>query len=172
MNYLCFTGEDYTTNPTYATQDVSLVYSLAGAWRIYSNATESYNDYVTAWDTRNIEPEEAFNEEAKIASKGLAIDGRALYLKWNSHTKHTEHFYVYLPDNFIIDKISAASDGANYEWSARCNVTQVYDGQGYPKKVEIVNRFDVSSLYNVYEIEKSAGITNVRLSVKSTSTNA
>ena len=56
-NYLCFTGEDYTTNPTYVTQDVSLIYSLAGAWRIYSNATESYNDYVTAWDSRNIEPE-------------------------------------------------------------------------------------------------------------------
>ena len=171
-NYLCFTGEDHTTNPTYVTQDVSLIYSLAGAWRIYSNATESYNDYVTAWDSRNIEPEQTFNEEAKIASKGLAIDGRAIYLKWNSHTKHTEHFYVYLPDNIIIDKIGAAHDGANYEWSARCNVTQVYDDQGHPKKVEIVNRFDVSSLYNVYEIEKSAGITNVRLFVKSTSTNA
>ncbi len=171
-NYLCFTGEEYTTNPTYRDQDVSLIYSLAPAWRIYSNATESYNDEIIAWDSRNIEPEMSFVEDSKNPIGALAINGRPVYLKWNSHTKHYEHFYVYLPDNITIENVAAAHDGANYEWSARCNHWQVYDEETeLPKKVEITNRFNVTSLYNVYEIQKSAGITNVRLYLKSSTPN-
>lgn len=172
VNMLGFTGEEETPNPDYATQDVSLIYSLSAAWRIYSNAPESYNDGETLWNKRNDEPVDEFSQDAKNATKGLAINGRALYLKWPSHTKVDEHFYVYLPPTIIVDKVAAAHDGANNEWSARTSFDKVYDTTGQPKQVEIVNKFDVSAIYNVWEIQKSAGITNVQLYVKSASTNA
>lgn len=171
VNMLDFTGEHHTTNPNYMDQDVSLIYSLAPAWRIYTNAPQSYNDGSLIWDERNIEPTGTFDPSALVPTVGLAVDGRYLYMKWPSHTNVDDSFYVYLPENAAIKSIASAHDGANYEWSARSSFSRKTDEHGVPAVVEIVNKYDVSTLYNVYEIEKSAGITNVRLQIKVTEPN-
>lgn len=163
-NMLDFTGDVSTTNPYY--QDANLEFSLWAAWRLYTNAPYTTKDGQYIWDNRNEEPEDTFDPSTLNAVASLAIPGQRVYFKWPSHTVPNASFIIYIPENYNISEIAAAHDGANYEWSARCKATQVLTDEGDPSVRAIRNKYNQTNDYYVYEIQKSAGITNVMIELQ------
>jgi hypothetical protein len=78
-------------------------------------------------------------------------------------TAASEHFYIYIPEDYTVSEIGGAHDGADDEWSVRMTATPVYLPNGEPDITEIPNRFEVVARYQKYEISKCDGITNARI---------
>ena len=179
-NYLCFTGVEHTTNPTFDNDKVVvlpfnqewptgdepedsifLTYSLTASLRIFSNATESSK--TSPWKKRNEEPGAYTSNVAFVEADGMAVPGQCLFFRWPSMTAASEHFYIYIPEDYTVSEIGGAHDGADDEWSVRMTATPVYLPNGEPDITEIPNRFEVVARYQKYEISKCDGITNARI---------
>ena len=180
FNYLCFTGVEQTTNPTFDNDKVKvlpegqefpdpdedpdtifLTHSLTAVMRIYTNATETSHE--SPWDRRNEDPGTFTANNAWIEAEGLTFPGQSLYFRWPAFTPESEHFYVYIPGDYTIAEISSAHDGANDEWSVRMEASEVFNIDGTPEIITIQNRYGIDLEYHKFEISKCAGITNARI---------
>ena len=82
------------------------------------------------------------------------------YLKWPNGTSSNEHFYIYVPVGHSITSIKAAS-----------NTTVAYDLASSVTKQSgtvVINTTNghAQGTYDVYEVTKATGYTNVEVTIK------
>lgn len=160
----CSAGKINALNPLNASsaEDWDKLYfttTLRGAWKIYSNASNSSTN--SLWSEKLVNPDAfAGNDAMNIEeSEIFALDSNKFYLQWPRRTASDEHFYVYVPSHYEIESANGAHDATPEEYSAELTVT-------LDSSVNITNKYDITREYNRYELSKQAGITTACVVVK------
>ena len=135
--------------------------TFRGGWRAYSNASKTYSDASTAWAARNTYPGSFLGNDAKVQTPNLILysDTHTYYFQWPNNTLDSQLFYIYCPQTYKIISVYAASNTAQNEFDI---VTDFEPGTN----VTITNAYNHSGPFKSYTIEKSAGITNVKVVFK------
>ena len=132
--------------------------SFTGVYRIFTNASNIYTDMVSAWNAKT-EPVPSWNADTK--KSGELMSGTVkTYLKWPNGTTSDEHFYIYVPVGHSITSIKAAN-----------NTTVAYDLASSVTKqsgTAVINTTNghAQGTYDVYEVTKATGYTNVEVIIK------
>lgn len=142
----------------YSGTKVTSTISFTGVYRIFTNASDIYSDMTTAWNAKNT-PVASWNAATK--KSGSLMNGTVkTYLKWPNGTSSDEHFYIYVPVGHSITSIKAAN-----------NTTIAYDLDATVTKLSntvVINTTNghAQGTYDVYEVTKATGYTNVEVIIK------
>lgn len=149
------------------------------SWEIFSNASETSSE--SLWLNRFEEPVAFRGNEAIINSRIITKDQGVAYLKWPSVLTAENKLFVYIPNAFELADIGGANDFTpetfNIELAAKTVNTVVEETDpdtgeiievetDTPIIVNIENSLGKEGEFNKYIIERQAGITTVKITIR------
>ena len=151
-NDIHLSNVDADGNPIIVTE-----FDVIAGWKIFANTTKTSVE--SLWHEKDTEPNNGEYEGAELVETTgrFANDTPAIYMQWPSATTSEQPFYVYIPDSYQIDRVGAANDTSEDDWSIDIEATVVDDN------FQIENSKHVFGKYKKYMLDKCSGITTVKI---------